>query len=67
MPEVLVELLEHMQHDRSIRRIAAEQELSTTVIAALTSLETIEMAHGSLDRPGDERLEFDERSDSAEL
>lgn len=67
MPEVLVELLKHVQHDRSVGRIAAEQELSATIVAAFTSLEATEVAHGALDRTGDERLEFDERGDSGEL
>ena len=67
MAEVLIELLEYVQHDRSVGRIAAEQELSAAIIAAFTSIETTEVVHSELDRTGDGHLEFVERSDSGEF
>lgn len=65
--EVLVELLEHVQHDRRVGRITAKQELPATIVTAFASLETSEMVHGALDRTGDERLELDVRRDPVEL
>lgn len=67
MPEVLVELLGHVQHDCSVGYVAAEQELSAAIVAAFTGRETTEVAHRVFDRAGDERLEFDECHDSGEL
>jgi hypothetical protein len=59
--KMLVELLEDMDHDGGVRRIAAKQKLSAALVGTFTGIETSEVSHDLLHGVVDQYMEVGER------